>query len=127
MRLRGPSALDRVPPAVGGVSLVLAAVGLARPRTLAAVAGVRTAQEDATLPLLVRFVAARQAVVGLALLTRVPVDVRRSAALFLPLTVADLAAVLAATASGVLHRRAAVMSTAVLTANIAVLRAAVRR
>ncbi len=122
-----PDALDRVPPAVGGVSLVLAAVGLVRPRLLASAAGVRTADQDAALPLLVRLVAARQAVLGLALLTRVPVDVRRSAALFLPLTAADLAAVAAATATGVLQRRAAAMSAAVLAVNVAVLRAAVRR
>ncbi len=87
----------------------------------------RTAGDDAALPVLVRLVAARQAVIGLALLTRVPVDVRRSAALFLPLTAADLAAVSGGVASGVLRRRSAVMSAAVFGVNAVVLRAATRR
>ena len=77
--------LERFVRGVGVVSLGLAAVGLAAPRELASLAGVR-ASGDASLPVLVRLNAARQAVLGLALLTRTPVDVRRSAGLFLPLT-----------------------------------------
>ena len=122
--LSGPL-LDRVPPAVGAVSVALSAIGLASPRALARAAGVRAAGETA-LPLLVRLIAARQGALGLALLTRVPVDVRRSAALFLPLTTADLTAVAAATAAGALHRRSLVMATAVLAVNAAVLVAASR-
>ena len=118
--------LARVPRAVGWTSLALTAVGLARPRELAALAGVRSAADDAALPVLVRLAAARQGVLGLALLTRVPVDVQRSAGLFLPLTAADLATVAAGTASGVLAPRAAALASAVLAVNAAVLAAARR-
>jgi hypothetical protein len=103
--------------AVGWTSLGLAAVAAVRPRALAAAAGVQT-PDDPALPLLVRLCGARQAVVGLALLTRSPVDVGRSAGLFLPLTAADLVAVVAAHREGVVARRSVVMATVVLTTNV---------
>ena len=105
--------------AVGVVSLLLAALGMVRPRALASAAGVRSSA-DASLPLLVRLAAARQAVLGLALLTRSPVDVRRSAGLFLPLTALDAAAVLLAQQQGVLRPRSVVMATTVLATNVVV-------
>ena len=115
--------LPRLVHGVGVASVGLAAAGLARPRALASAAGVRTVH-DASVPLLVRLASARQLVLGLALLTRSPVDVSRSAALFLPLTALDLVAVGAGVRSGVLAPRALAMSTAVLAANAAVARAA---
>ncbi len=115
-------ALQRLPRAVGHLSLVLAGIALVRPRDLAAAAGVRVAGDDRALPVLVRLVAARQAVLGLELLTRYPPDVRRAAGLFLPLTALDLAAV----AGGVLSRRSLAMAGAVLAVNAAVLGAARR-
>ena len=115
--------LERFVRGVGVVSLGLAAVGLVRPRELASVAGVRAA-DDASLPVLVRLNAARQAVLGLALLTRTPVDVSRSAGLFLPLTALDAVAVLLGVRAGVLAPRSAAMALSVLGANIAVARAA---
>ena len=105
--------------AVGVVSVGLGGVGVARPRALAAAAGVRPTG-DASLPVLVRLAAARQVVLGLALLTRSPVDVRRSAGLFLPLTALDAATVLAGTRQGVLARRSSVMSLVVLAANVGI-------
>lgn len=105
---------------VGVVSLALAAVGLVRPRELAQAAGVR-APGDASLPVLVRLNAARQGVLGLALLTRSPVDVRRSAGLFLPLTALDAVAVLLGVRGGVLAPRSAAMALTVLGVNAAVL------
>ena len=111
--------LERLVRGVGVVSVGLAAVGLARPRELAAVAGVRTA-DDASLPVLVRLNAARQLVLGIALLTRTPVDVRRSSGLFLPLTALDAVAVVLGVRSGVLAPRAAAMALAVVSVNAAV-------
>lgn len=107
---------------VGVVSVGLAAVGLARPRLLTSWGGVvdtgpRTGD---VVGLLVRLGAARQGVVGLALLTRRPTDVRRSAGLFLPLTAVDAAVVVAAVRAGTLRPRAAAMSLAVLAANAGV-------
>jgi len=104
---------------VGWASLALAGVAVAAPRRLAAAAGVRHADEDATLPLLVRLAAARQVALGLALLTRRPLDPRRAAGLFLPLTAVDAAAVLAAWQRGTVAPRAAVASLAVLAATTA--------
>ncbi len=114
-----PSGLPRFVRAVGWTSLALAAVSTARPRAVAAAGGVRT-PDDPSLPLLVRLNAARQAVVGLALLTRRPTDVQRSARLFLPLTALDLAAVVAGRRAGALERRSVVMASAVLAANAGV-------
>ena len=115
--------LERLVRGVGGVSVGLAAVGLLRPRELASAAGVRTA-DDASLPVLVRLNAARQGVLGIAILTRTPVDVRRSSGLFLPLTALDAVAVLLGVRSGVLAPRAAAMALAVLSVNAAVQAAA---
>lgn len=108
---------------VGVVSVGLAAVGLVRPRELAAVAGVRTAADDASLPVLVRLNAARQGVLGLAILTRTPVDVGRSSGLFLPLTALDAVAVLLGVRSRVLAPRSAAMALTVLAVNAGVQRA----
>ena len=105
---------------VGLVSVALAAAGLVRPRQLAAAGGVR-ASGDASLPVLVRLVAARQGVLGLALLTRSPVDVRRAAGLFLPLTGLDAVAVLLGVRGRVLAPRSAAMALTVLAVNAAVL------
>ena len=104
--------------AVGLACVGLGGLAIARPRALAEAAGVRSAG-DASLPVLVRLAAARQVVLGLALLTRSPVDVRRSAGLFLPLTALDAAAVLGGTRQGVLARRSAVLSLVVLATNAA--------
>jgi hypothetical protein len=120
-----PAPLALLVRGVGAASLVLAAAGLAAPRALAGAAGVRT-PDDATLPVLVRLVAARQAALGLALLTRSPVDARRSAGLFLPVTVADAAAVVAGARAGVLARRSLVMAGLVLATNVWAARAAGR-
>jgi len=117
--------LERFVRGVGVVSVGLAAVGLTRPRELAQVAGVRT-PADASLPVLVRLTAARQAVLGLALLTRTPVDVGRAAGLFLPLTALDAVSVLVGVRRGVLARRSGALSLAVLAANAAVAQAARR-
>jgi hypothetical protein len=108
--------LARLGNAAGVVSLLLAGIGVLRPRALARAGGVVDADGPA-VPLLVRFVAARQTALGLALLTRRPLDMHRAAGLFLPVTAVDAAAVLAARRSGVLHRRSAVMSLAVLATN----------
>ena len=72
--------------------------------------------------MLVRMAAARQALIGLAVLTRRPTDVARSAGLFLPLTTLDAVAVLAGVRTGALHPRSGAMSLAVLAGNLAVLR-----
>lgn len=104
---------------VGVVSLGLAAVALVRPEAVAAAGGVRAPQD--ALPLLVRLNAARQAVLGLALLTRSPADLRRSARLFLPLTALDAVAVGLAARRGVVGTRSVVMAGAVLATNTAVL------
>ncbi len=117
--------LEQLVRGVGVVSLGLAGVGLLRPRELAYVAGVR-ASGEASLPVLVRLNAARQAVLGLALLTRTPTDVGRSAGLFLPLTALDAAAVLLGVRSRALAPRSAVMALTVLGVNVAVARAAGR-
>ena len=106
--------------AVGVVSVALAVVGLVRPRTLTTWGGVAAPPAGGELPLVVRLGAARQGVVGLALLTRHPTDVRRSADLFLPLTAVDAVVVLAAVRSGVLRPRAAAASLAVLATNVLV-------
>ena len=106
--------------AVGVVSVALAAVGLVRPRALTAAGGVVDDPGGGAVPLLVRLGAARQGVLGLALLTRRPTDVRRSAGLFLPLTTVDAVVVLLAVRAGVLLPRAGVASLAVLTTNAAV-------
>ena len=107
----------------GKSTTALAAIGLLRPRELASVAGVRSSA-DASLPVLVRLNAARQAVLGLALLTRTPTDVGRSAGLFLPLTTLDAAAVLLGVRARVLAPRSAVMALTVLGVNVAVAQAA---
>ena len=78
---------------VGVVSVGLAGRG-AGPAARAGRRRRGAASDDASLPVLVRLNAARQGVLGLALLTRTPVDVRRSAGLFLPLTALDAVAVL---------------------------------
>jgi hypothetical protein len=108
--------LQRFVRGVGAVSVALAVVGLVRPGALVAAGGVVGGASGA-LPLVVRLAAARQGVVGLALLTRRPTDVRRSAGLFLPLTTVDAVVVLSAVRSGVLLPRAGAMSLAVLAAN----------
>ena len=113
------SGLERFVRGVGVASLGLAAVGLVRPRELAALAGVR-ASGDTSLPVLVRLNAARQAVLGLALLTHTPVDVGRSAGLFLPLTALDAAAVLLGVRAEALAPRSAVMALTVLGVNVGV-------
>ena len=105
--------------AVGVTSITLAGAGLVAPRGLASVAGVVHPDAD-VLPVLVRLNAARQGVVGVALLTRTPIEVRRNANLFLPLTALDLGAVALGVRSGALARRSLVMATAVLVTNIAV-------
>ena len=105
---------------IGVASVTLAAAGLVAPRALAATAGVRDVSAP-TLPLLVRLAAARQASLGLALLTRADLDAHRAAGLFLPTTVADAAAVLVAHRRGVLARRAAVASLVVLGTDVWVL------
>ena len=103
--------------AVGVASVVVAATGLARPGALLDAGGVVAPPAGGLAPLLVRLAAARQGVLGLALLTRRPTDVRRSADLFLPLTAVDAAVVLAAVRGGVLRPRAGAMSLTVLAAN----------
>ncbi len=117
--------LPRFVRAVGWTSLALTALGAAAPRQLAAAGGVRDTG-GGVLPVVVRLAAARQGVLGLALLTRRPTDVRRSAELFLPLTALDAAAVLAGVRSGALHRRSALMSLAVLGTNAEIARRARR-
>lgn len=118
--------LEHLVRAVGVTSVALAAAGLAAPRGLASVAGVVRPDSDA-LPVLVRLNAARQGVLGLALLTRTPVDVDRASGLFLPLTALDLGAVVLGVRSGALARRSLVMAGAVLATNAAVSLAARRR
>ena len=113
------SAEARFVQGVGVASVTLAAVGLLRPRVLTTAGGVVEPYAGGLVPLLVRLAAARQGVVGLALLTRRPPDLRRSAALFLPLTAVDAVVVLAAVRGGVLRRRAGVASLAVLVTNAA--------
>lgn len=109
--------LGRFVQAVGVTSVGLATLGVVRPRALLVAGGVVEPDGAAVVPLLVRLAAARQGVVGLALLTRRPPDVRRSAGLFLPLTAVDAAAVLVAVRGGVLRPRSAAMSLTVLAAN----------
>ena len=111
--------------AVGVVSVVLGSVATVVPARVAAAGGVRDVSGP-VLPLLVRLNAARQLSLGVALLTRTPVDVGRSAGLFLPVTALDAVAVLAARRSGALEPRSAVMALSVLATNVAV-RAAARR
>ncbi len=127
---RGPSVLGVSDPrydlapfgtAVGVVSLVLAAVGVVAPRPLARAGGVVDPAAP-VVPLLVRFVAARQAALGLALLSRRPLDMHRAAGLFLPVTVVDAAAAVAGRRSGALSPRSTVMSLSVLAANAWVMR-----
>lgn len=108
--------LEQVVLGVGGVSVALAGIGMVRPRELAAAAGV-VPSDDPVLPLLVRLNAARQGVLGLALLSRRPVAVRRSAELFLPLTALDAVAVVAAYRSGVVRPRSLAMALGVLATN----------
>ncbi len=112
-----PDGLQQFVRAVGWASLALAGVGVTRPRALAVAGGVRDPAPE-TVPLLVRLASARQLVVGLAILSRRPTDVARSARLFLPLTALDAAAVAVAVRHGVLHRRAGVASATVLATNI---------
>lgn len=111
------SGLPRFVRAVGWTSLALAAVGTAAPRRLAAFGGVANPAE-AAVPVLVRLASARQAVIGLAVLTRRPTDVGRSARLFLPLTALDAGAVYTGVRSGALRPRAAAASTLVLATNV---------
>lgn len=117
--------LARVGRGVGVVSLAVAAVGAARPQLLASVGGVRST--DPGLSVVVRFAAARQAALGLALLTRTPLDMRRAAGLFLPVTAIDAAAAVAGVRSGALERRAGIVAVTVLVANSLVAVAARRR
>lgn len=105
--------------AVGWSSLALAGAATVCPRQVAGTGGVRDTRHD-LVPVLVRMAAARQALIGVAVLTRRPTDVARSTALFLPLTALDAAAVLAGVRSGALRRRSGLMSTMVLAGNIAV-------
>ncbi len=104
---------------VGWTSLGLAAVGTVAPRRLAEVGGVRACDGD-LVPVLVRMAAARQALIGVAVLTRRPTDVRRSTNLFLPLTTFDAAAVLLGVRAGALRPRSGLMSAAVLATNVAI-------
>jgi hypothetical protein len=108
---------------VGVVSVLLGGYAAVRPEHVATVGGVREPYVP-VLPLLVRLVAARQVSLGLALLSRSPVDVRRASGLFLPVTALDAAAVLGGVRSGVLARRSAVLSLTVLATDVAVWRAA---
>lgn len=109
-------ALGRLVRAVGWTSIGLAAVATAQPREVASVAGVRDT-DGALLPVLVRLNAARQAVLGIAILTRRPTPVQRSSDLFLPLTALDALAVAGGVRSGVLRPRSAAMALAVLGTN----------
>lgn len=113
------TALQRLVQGVGVVSVALGAYATARPRAVAAAGGVREPQA-AVLPLLVRFAAARQLSLGIALLTRTPVPVGRASGLFLPVTALDAAAVLAARRAGVLRGRSLAMALTVLATNVAV-------
>lgn len=106
--------------AVGGVSVALAALGVARPRALTSAGGVVQVPGGGVVELVVRLGAARQGVIGMALLTRHPADLARSSGLFLPLTAVDAAVVVAAVRSGVLRPRAAAMSLAVLATNVGI-------
>ena len=112
--------LQRLVRGVGFVSVGLGALATVAPRRVAAAGGARTADVDATVPLLVRLVAARQISLGIALLTRHSVPVDRSSGLFLPTTGLDAAAVLLARRQGVLAPRATAMALAVLATNVAV-------
>ena len=103
--------------AVGVVSVGLSLLGLVRPRALTSGGGVVAVPPGGVVDLVVRLGAARQGVLGLALLTRRPPDARRSAALFLPLTAVDAVVVIGAVRAGVLRPRAAAMSLAVLATN----------
>jgi hypothetical protein len=114
------SGLQRFVRLVGQVSVGLGVVAVVAPRGVARAGGVRTADTDPVLPLLVRLNAARQLALGLALLTRRPADPRRSAALFLPITGVDAAAVLLARRRGLLAPRSTVMALAVLTTNLGI-------
>ena len=116
--------LQRLVRGIGWASVAVAGVAAVAPRGLAGAAGVRAAQDDAALPVVVRFAAARQLSLGLALLTRTPVPVGRSARLFLPLTALDAAAALDGVRRGTLAPRAGVLALTVLAANVAVARAA---
>jgi len=118
-----PEPLGGLVRAVGWASLALAGVAVVAPRLLAGTLGLRDPGASA-VPVLVRLVAARQASLGLALLTRRPTPVRRSADLFLPLTALDAAAVVHGVRNGALDRRAAAAAAAVLTVNAWVARRA---
>lgn len=115
----GLDPLGRFVRAVGWTSIGLAASATAAPRRVAAAGGVLGA-DSAAVPVLVRLVAARQAAIGVAVLSRRPTEVRRNADLFLPLTALDAGAVLQGVRSGALDRRAGAMSVAVLAVNAAV-------
>ena len=121
--VRATPGLERFVRAVGWTSLGLAAVGIMAPRPLAAGAGLRNPAQDA-VPLLVRLASARQLVLGLAILSRRPTDVARSARLFLPLTTLDAIAVGLAVRHGSLQPRAAAASATVLATNLWVARRA---
>jgi hypothetical protein len=114
------SGLQRFVRVVGRVSVGLGVVAVVAPRQVARAGGVRTAHTDPALPLLVRLNAARQLALGLALLTRRPVDPLRSAALFLPITAVDAAAVLLARRAGLLAPRSTAMALTVLATNVGV-------
>jgi hypothetical protein len=103
--------------AVGVASVAFGVVAALAPRRVAAAGGVRAAATDAALPVVVRFAAARQLSLGLALLTRHPPDAGRAARLFLPLTALDAAAALSGVRAGVLAPRAAALSLTVLAAD----------
>lgn len=118
--------LARLARGVGALSLWLGAVGLVRPRAMAALLGVHAAAGDEALPVLVRLIAARNAMLGLALLTGPAPDMQRTGRLWLALTAADAAAVVAGTRQGELARRSSAASLLVLGANVAIVRAAER-
>lgn len=105
--------------AVGWTSVGLGLLAAAAPRRVARAGGVAD-PSAAAVPVLVRLAAARQLSLGLAILSRRPVPVGRSARLFLPVTVVDAAAVLAGVRSGALERRSGAYSLLVLATNVAV-------
>ena len=111
--------LPRFVRAVGWASVGVGAAAAAAPRQVASLGGARDVRPD-LVPVLVRLAGARQVAIGLAVLTRRPTDVRRTADLFLPLTVLDAGAVLHGVGSGALHRRAGVLALGVLATDVAV-------
>lgn len=101
---------------VGTLSVCVGAAGLLAPRCVAGLLGVqpRAAARDASLPLLVRLVAARNLAMGVALLVTPRPQPRRATEVTLLLTALDAAAVLGAHRGGDAGRRSAVLSSLVL-------------